>query len=697
MNNIENKILEVLNLSRENGFDKELIFKKIGFTNLSYEDFEEIFDDMKERHLVYQTGKNSFIKNPFLEGEAILTKSDKLLVKTEEGTFEVAENVFNCVSGDVVRLRITDDNKMIGTITEIIERKGLSAEIITENGKRYAVLRTGDKYEIDIPEKIVDGTIIGVKIDKGRKDKKPVAILDKVIGHKNRPRVEEEIILYENNFNSGWDDNIMSEVANIPDSVSEEAKKGRRDLRDKVIFTIDGDDTKDIDDAISLEKLENGNYLLGVHIADVSNYVKEGTEIDKEARARATSVYMNSVVNPMYPVELSNGICSLNPEVDRLAMSCDMELNKNGKLINFDVYESVIRSRKQMTYKNVNKILKKEEVPEGYEEFKDVLLEMNKLAHILKEMRVKRGYQNFDLPEVKIITDENGKVTEIGTRVQDEGEKLIEQFMLVANETVGTYIYHIGVPSVYRDHDIPNEEKIKRVINIIRNYGDNIELKGKITSSKYIQELLEKLEKTERHEVYSNMVLRCLAKATYEAYNIGHFSVGIDAGKKEAYTHFTSPIRRYPDTTVHRVLKLILHGEMEKLYDDNHKQKMIEIASHSSTQEKNADKCERESNKVKEAEYMEDYLEEEYEGTIISFTNGGMFVQLSNLVEGRVGLETLNDFYHYDPDLETLTGEKSHNVYRLGDKVTVKLVKTDKDLREIDFEIIPKPKVKAKS
>ena len=696
MKDIENKILEVLKLSRDNGMDKETIYKKIGYSNLSFNDFEEIFDDMKERKLVYQTGKSSYTKNPFIEGETLVTKADKLLVKTEEGTYEVEENVFNCVTGDIVRLRITDENGKKGTITEIIERKGFSAELVTENGKRYAVTRTGDKYEIDAPNNIVDGNIIGIKIEKDRKSRKPIAIIDKVIGHKNRPRIEEETILYENNFGYEWNALLLKEVDKIPSEVEESAKEGRRDLRDKMIFTIDGDDTKDIDDAISLEKLENGNYLLGVHIADVSNYVKEGSEIDKEAHARATSVYMNTVVNPMYPVELSNGICSLNPEVDRLAMSCDMEIDNNGKLINFDVYESVIRSRKQMTYKKVNKILKDEEIPEGYEEYASVLKEMNKLAHILKESRIKRGYQNFDLPEIKVVTDENGKVTEIGTRIQDEGEELIEQFMLAANETVGTYIYLIGVPSIYRDHDIPNEENLKRVISIIRNYGDNIEVKGKITSPKYIQELLEKIEKTERKEVYSNMVLRCLAKATYEAYNIGHFSIGVDASKKEAYTHFTSPIRRYPDTTIHRVLKLILHGEMEQLYDENHKHKMIEIANHSSVQEKNSDKCERESNKMKTAEYMNDFIGEEYEATIISFTKGGMFVQLPNLIEGRVGFESLHGFYNYEPDLEMLIGENNKNTYKLGDKVNVKLIKADKDLREIDFEIISLPKSKTR-
>jgi len=537
--------------------------------------------------------------------------------------------------------------------------------------------------------------VIGIKIQTDPKNKEQIAVLDKVIGHKNRPRVDEEMILYENNFEFEWSEDVKNEIKKIPSEVSQEDKKGRRDLRDKVIFTIDGADTKDIDDAISIEVLPNGNYLLGVHIADVAHYVKEKTAINNEAYQRATSVYMNSVVNPMYPVELSNGICSLNPNVDRLAMSCEMEISPNGKLMNFDIFESVIHSRKKMTYKDVNKILEENEIPEGYEDYVEDLNNMKVLAEILQKNRVKRGYQNFDLPEVKIITDDEGKPIEIALRNQATGEKLIESFMLAANETVATYICQIGIPSIYRDHDVPNEEKLQKVVNIIRNYGEELNIKGKISSPKYIQALLKEVEKTERKEVYSNMILRCLAKATYEAYNIGHYSVGINSEIGEAYTHFTSPIRRFPDTTIHRVLKSIIHGNIEELYQDAHKAKMTQIAKHSSTQEQNADKCERESNKMKTAEYLEPYIDEEFEAIIFSFTPTGMYVQLPNLIEGRVGYNTMDDFYNYDEELEMLIGERTKKVYKLGDKVIVKLVRTSKELREIDFEI-QNPKVRKK-
>lgn len=684
---MEEKILEVLKVARNNGLTKEQVYKKIGYTNVSFEEFEEVFESMQDDRKIYQTGKNTYTRNPFFEGEVIITKSGNVLVKCEEGTIKVGENLLNCLNGDLVKVRITDFNQKTGTIKEIIKRKTLSAELITEKGTRYAVTKSGKKFKIDADKSIVDGNIIGIKIENDRKTKNQIAVLDKILGHKNKPRLDDEVILYENNFDYEWSNKVLKELEQVPTEVKEEDKRGRKDLRDQIIFTIDGDDTKDIDDAISLEKTKEGNYILGVHIADVTNYIKEGSEIDKEAYRRATSVYMNTVVNPMYPVALSNGICSLNPEVDRLAMSCVMEIDKKGKLINFDVFESVIHSRKQMTYKKVNQILENGEIPEGYEDYADILKEMNELSNILKKSRIKRGYQEFDRPEMKVLTDDNGVPTEIALRSQNTGESLIEQFMLAANETIATYIYSMKVPSIYRDHDKPDEEKLRKTVTIIRNYQDELEMKSKNVNEKYIQEMLEKVKNMTRKDVYSDLIMRCLAKATYEAYNIGHFSIGVDSNKGEAYTHFTSPIRRYPDTTIHRTLKGILHGKINELFSDSNKKKQTEIAKHSSIQERNADKCEKESNKMKTAEYMQNYIGEEYEGMITGFTNGGMFVALSNLIEGRVGYETMNDYYIYDPENEILIGEKSKQIYRLGDKVIVKVTKADKNLREIDFEI----------
>lgn len=696
---MEEKILEIVKVARNNGLTKQEVYKKLAYTNLSFEEFEEFFEDLINQKKIYNTQKDKYTLNPFEEGEILITKKGVILAKTKDDTYEISKDEFNCVTGDKVLIRITDFSQKRATIKSILERKGIVAEVKNENKRKYAVVKERDKeqiYELKSDKNLVDGMIIGIKIDKTRKDKHPVATVDRVFGHKNKPRIDEEMILYENNFNYEWPKEVLNELKYIPVEVSEQDKKGRRDLRDKTIFTIDGDDTKDIDDAISIEKLANGNYKLGVHIADVTNYVKEGSAIDKEAYQRGTSVYMNSVVNPMYPVELSNGICSLNPEVDRLALSVEMEINKNGKLINYDIFESLIRSRKQMTYKKVNKILENEETPEGYEEFVENLQELYNLSKILETNRKKRGYQEFNIPEVKVITDEEGKPIDFIQRESGKGEKLIEMFMLAANEVVGTYVYQMGIPSIYRDHDKPNEEKLKKVTSIIQNYGENIDAHGNMLSSKYIKDLLDQLKDAEKVKTYSSMILRSLAKATYEANNIGHFSIGINSDIGEAYTHFTSPIRRYPDTTIHRVLKSILRGNIEKLYTDVHKAKMLEIANHSSTQEQNADKCERESNKMKAAEYMQEHIGETYPGTISGFTKSGMYVELPNLIEGRVGYSTMDDFYNYNEEQETLVGEKAKKVYRLGDEVEVKVVKSSKELREIDFELEKQEKVRTR-
>ena len=682
---MEERILDILRVSRNNGLTKKEVYKKLGHNNLSYDEFEEVFYDLQERKKIYQTGKESYTLNPFKEGEVKITKKGKTLVITDEDTIEITEDQFHCVTGDRVKIRITDFNERKGTIKEVIDRKGIIAETEIMHGKKCAVTKDGKIYELETDENIIDGIIVGIKIQKGRKDKEPVATIDKIFGHKNRPRLDEETILYENNFNYEWPEEVKEEVKNIPSEVQEEDKKGRKDLRDEEIFTIDVIDTKDIDDAISLKKLENGNYLLGVHIADVTNYVKEHSAIDGEAYKRGTSVYMNTVVNPMYPVELSNGICSLNSNVDRLALSCQMELDSNGNLKDYDIFESIIKSKLQMNYTAVNKILNDEEVQEEYKPFEKTLKTMYELTEVLEKNRKGRGYQEFDVPEIKVITDDSGKPIEISRRSQGKGEKLIEMFMLQANETVATYVYNMNLPFVYRVHDKPNEDKLKRVTNIIKSYGENIVTSHNIMSPKYIEDILVSLKGTEKSEIYSTMLLRSLAKATYESYNIGHFSIGIDSAKKEAYTHFTSPIRRYPDSTVHRLLKKILHNETDELHGD--KNKLTAIAKHSTVQEQNSDNCERQSNKMKTAEYMEQYIGEEYEGKISGFTPNSMFVELPNLIEGRVSFSSMDDFYSYDEEMEIITGENNKKVYRLGDKVKVTLVRASKELREIDFEL----------
>ena len=419
------------------------------------------------------------------------------------------------------------------------------------------------------------------------------------------------------------------------------------------IFTIDGDDTRDIDDAISIEKMNNGHYKLGVHIADVSHYVKEDSPLDKEAYNRGTSVYLVDRVIPMLPHELSNGICSLNPEVERLAISCVMEFDGSGKQVNYEIFLSVIKSRKQMTYNKVNDILERNIVAEDYKEFEKSLREMNDLAHILRKMKVKRGYIDFDVDEAKIIVDENCKPIEIKRRYRGEGEKLIEDFMIAANECVATHIYFMNLPFIYRVHEVPQPDKISDFLRFVSSLGYSVKGDPKDTRPTALQYILEQLHDKKEFPILSTLLLRCMQKAIYKEINLGHYALG-----SQCYTHFTSPIRRYPDTTVHRLL--------------------------------NAVDCEREVDDLKMAEYMENHIGEQFDGMISSVTNFGMFVQLDNLIEGLVPVRDMPDFFHFDEEHMCLVGEKSKIKYTIGERIRIKVVRASKEKREIDFEIVRK-------
>ncbi len=691
---MKENILGILELNRNSALSVSDIHKKIGVNDISIDELLDLIKELQEEKLIYCVNSNKFLYtlNPFKEGTFRVLRNGNMLVETLSGDIHIVNgNTCNAMNGDKVLVKIIDFNTYNGSVTKIIERKGLLAEVVTIKGKRYAVVGK-DKYAIDIDGSIVDGMIIGIKIDKTKSGRYFHATLDRVIGHKNAPRMDEKEILYQYGVPFEFSDKTIEELKNVPSSVSLEEieKRKNHDLRDEVIFTIDGDDTKDIDDAVSIKELENGNYLLGVHIADVSFYVKPNSSIDEDAYIRGTSYYMPGVVNPMYDPSLSNGICSLNPGVDRLAMSCVMEIDNNGDIKDFDIFKSVIKSRKQMTYNCVNQILEKNIVPSGYEEFSDDLKIMKRLANILRKRRREKGMLEFSSSEIKIYTDEVGNVTEIGVRNQGMGESLIEDFMLQANECVATYLYNLGTPSIYRVHDVPNEEKLKHIITVISNYGENIKTKLNISDPHVIQSILSELKNSDKFDIYSSLLLRCMSKASYKTENYGHFGVGISALRNEAYTHFTSPIRRYPDTTIHRVLSNVLDGNFEKLNSSSFKDYLNDIANHSSEMELVADMCEREADKMKEAMYMSRFVGNVYDARISGFTKNGMFVMLDNLIEGRVGFSSMDDFYNYDEELEIVIGERSKKNYRLGDKLTVKLVRSDKDTREIDFELYDK-------
>ena len=408
-----------------------------------------------------------------------------------------------------------------------------------------------------------------------------------------------------------------------------------------------------------------------------------GSSLYDAAYSRGTSSYLADKVLPMLPHELSNGICSLNPGVERLAISCVMNIDSNGNVTSYDIFESVIKSRKQMTYKCVNKILEENITPEGYEEYKESLLLMQELAHILRKRKIKMGYIEFDIPEAKIIQDETGKCIDIVKREQHEGEKLIEDFMIAANETIATHIYNMDLPFVYRVHGEPKPEKIEEFLNMLKILNIRVNTRGIATSPRDMQKLLTELKDYKEFPILSSMLLRSMQKAIYSPTNIGHFGLGL-----KNYTHFTSPIRRFPDTTVHMLLRTYLFKkELDQDTIKYFSKYLIEVADHSSEREQAAVEAEREVVDMKMAEYMESHIGEEYTGIITTVTNFGFFVELPNLVEGLVHISTLDGFYTYIPEMLALVSKDKNKSYRLGDEVKIKVVNANKDDAMIDFEV----------
>ena len=605
----------------------------------------------------------------------------------DEDVYISQENMNGAIHDDVVLVDIISKKNMPrleGKVIRILkrERKTFIGEINFKKDIGYITLDDVKvKLNIEICREnsmhAVDGHKVVVslleKLDKhGRYSGEVIEIL----GHKNDPGVDILSIVRKYNIEVDFPDDVKEQLKLIPSVVSEKDMEGRRDLRGEQIFTIDGDDTKDIDDAISIKRLSNGHYQLGVHIADVSYYVKEGDALDKDAMERGTSVYLVDRVIPMLPHELSNGICSLNPLVDRLAMSCVMEFDGKGKQIDYEIFESVICSKKQMTYKNVNLILEKNIVPEGYENFEESL-------HTMKE---DRGYIDFEVDEAKILVDENCVPQDVVLRNRGVGENLIEDFMIAANECVATHIYFMNLPFLYRIHEVPKEEKIRSFLNYIQTLGYQVTGNLKENNPKSIQKLIKMLDDKPEFRVLSTLLLRSMQKAVYRAENIGHFGLA-----SKCYTHFTSPIRRYPDTTVHRLLRTYL---FQQKLDDNTmrhwEEKLVYIGEHSSSRERASIDCEREVEDMKMAEYMEKHIGEEFEGMISSVLSFGMFVELDNLIEGLVPIKDMKDFFVYDEEHMTLTGERSHVKYTIGERVVVRVVRASKEEKIIDFEIIRK-------
>ena len=668
---------------------------------------KELTDELRkltDEVVVYHSNKDKYMmleKSHLRKGVMRTNKKGFGFVEVEnmdDDIYVAQDNMNGAIHDDIVLVEITSKmnlDRLEGRILKVIKRQ-VQRYIgeITFDAKGKGHIKLDDnkiKLNIEIPKdkslNAVDGHKVVVElVKKLNNNLKYEGKVVEIIGHKNDPGVDILSIIYKYNINTVFPDDVKEEVANINIEVLPEEYHGRRDLRDQMIFTIDGDDTKDIDDAISIEKFANGHYKLGVHIADVSYYVKEGSPLDNEAMERGTSVYLVDRVIPMLPHELSNGICSLNPNVDRLAISCVMEFDSTGKQLDYEIFPSVIKSRIQMTYKKVNSILEKNVVPEGYEPYADTLREMSELATILRKAKVRRGYINFDIDEAKILVDENCKPTEITVRERGVGENLIEDFMIAANECVATHIYFMNLPFIYRVHEVPKEEKIRSFLGFVSNLGYSIPGDIKDTKPTTMQRILKALEDKPEYKILSSLLLRCMQKAVYKPVNLGHYGLA-----STCYTHFTSPIRRYPDTTVHRLLRTYLfENKIDNATIRKWEEKLVYVADHSSDRERASVDCEREVEDMKMAEYMESHIGEEFDGMISSVTSFGMFVELDNLVEGLVPLRDMPDFFVYDEERMTLTGEKSHVKYTIGERVKVKVVRASKEDKTIDFEIVKK-------
>lgn len=683
--------------------------KALSFEDLDYElslltpeEYSEMVEEvnkLEEEGVVYHTNKDRYMlmeDSPYRKGVMNTNKKGFgfVIIEGMEDVYVSEKNMNGALHKDEVLIEIyfdTRENRYDGRVVKVLKRNlsTIVGEIYFKKDKGYV---TCDDKKIKVTVEVkkerslnaVDGHKVLVELISKIGENRYSGQVIKIIGHKDDPGVDILSIIYKHNISDTFPEEVREELKKIPSEVTEKDKVDRRDLTGTEIFTIDGDDTKDIDDAISIELLKNGNYKLGVHIADVSYYVKEGSALDTNAMDRGTSVYLVDRVIPMIPHQLSNGICSLNPEVERLAVSCVMEINEKGKVVDYEIFPSVIKSRIQMTYKKVNSILEKNIIPEGYEPYVDSLRMMADLAKIIRKSKVEKGYLDFDVDEAKIIVDENCKPIEIKKRERGVGENLIEDFMIMANECVASHIFYMELPFIYRVHDKPDDERVKEYMGFLSSLGYNYIGDLREIRPKDIQKILEFVKKKKESVILSSLLLRSMRKAIYQADNIGHFGLA-----SNCYTHFTSPIRRYPDTTVHRLLHTYL---FEHKLDNNtlrhYQERLPIIAEIASARERAAVDCEREVEDMKMAEYMEDHIGEVYDGMISGVTNFGMFVELDNLVEGLVRLTDMDDFYHLDEKTMTLTGERKHKKYRIGDKVLVKVINASRNERTVDFKLL---------
>ncbi|WP_017470671.1 ribonuclease R [Amphibacillus jilinensis] len=587
------------------------------------------------------------------------------------------------------------DKRVEGVVERIIERHSTRIIGTFEDKGSFGFIIADDKRipnDIFIKKADSKGAVTGHKVI-AKLTKFPEGTMSaegevvEILGHKSDPGMDIISIIHKHEITVDFPDQVLEQAERVPETIKPEELKNRRDLRSKQIVTIDGADAKDLDDAVIVEKLDNGHYKLGVYIADVSYYVEQGTAIDQEAYERGTSVYLVDRVIPMIPHRLSNGICSLNPQVDRLTIGCEMEINQAGEVVNHDIFQSVINTSARMTYTEVNQILvdQDQSLREQYQQLVPMFEDMEKLAEILRTKRFGRGAIDFDFKEAKVIVDEKGHAQDVVLRARSVAERLIEEFMLAANETIAEHFHWMELPFIHRIHEEPDEDKLQKFFEFVGQLGYHVKGTANDIHPQALQKVLEQVKGEQEEMIISKLMLRSMKQAKYDPNSVGHFGLATSF-----YTHFTSPIRRYPDLIVHRLIRTyLIEGKVDQKTQNDWKDKLGTIAKHTSERERVAVDAERETDDLKKAEFMQDKIGEEFDGVISSVTGFGLFVELENTVEGLVHVSDLtDDYYAFDERSYAMIGERTGNVFRIGDAITIRVAAVNLEEQAIDFEIV---------
>jgi ribonuclease R len=672
--------------------------------------FARLLDDLEQEGKIVRTRTRRYgvpERMNLLRGRLqVHSKGFAFLLPDEEGHPDVyihPSDLKGAMNGDTVLVRVTakdaSGTRLEGEVVRIVKRAVTELVGLFQSHESFGFVVPDDRRinkDIFIPREAFGGAVTGQKVvvrivryPEGRSLAQGEIV--EILGHKDDPGVDILSIVRKHGLPEKFPDDVLAEADAVPDAITEEeiVRQGRRDLRGKTIITIDGEDAKDLDDAVNMEILPNGNWLLGVHIADVGYYVRENSALDREAYNRGCSVYLVDRVIPMLPHRLSNGICSLNPHVDRLTLTCEMEFDaRTLRRVRHDIYPSVIRSVERMTYTNVRKMLVDgdAELRERYAHIVDMLERMRELALALRQKRMQRGAIDFDLAEAKIIVDEQGKPVDVVKRERSVAEQIIEEFMLAANEAVAEHFHWLKIPFLYRVHEEPDSEKMFDFIRFVGNFGYVVRGKGGSVHPRALQTLLDEIQGTKEETVISTMMLRSMKQARYDAESLGHYGLAA-----EFYTHFTSPIRRYPDLVIHRIIREALEngGALPEHRMEALGARMPDIARQSSERERLAVDAERDVEKMKKAEFMLDKIGEEFDGIVSGVTGFGMFVELDNTVEGLVRLSDMtDDYYHFHEQHMVLIGERTARVFRIGDEVRVRVARVNMDEHTVEFELV---------